>query len=322
MAAEWSGAGFAGHGSAAAAAAAVRPAFMSQSLADRRAEVEAWSVDQADSFCLVIVLGRLGLSGSELWNISPAEIPISFGPSFESRIDAMRTRDYPQSLNDRGCGIINAAVQFIRNASSTSIIAAAPAAAGGAAGRAATASPSAPAAAAAASSSAAASVMRGPDSSYHGPAATRGRFASSNISGDEEDSNGVLSKEWRSVQPQHQRRKVQPAAAVSNAPAAPSIALYRRLPSSSNDPTPRAAPLRVDVLPQDWFVDPVPGALICCICMEVARDPPNLEVCGQLHSHVSHCCPSLLTIQLSASVAHPFCLRVSISQATLCAATV
>jgi len=86
-----------------------------------------------------------------------------------------------------------------------------------------------------------------------------------------------------------ERSQVHPAAAASSAAAAPSTALFRELPSSSNDPTPKAESLRVDSLPQEWFIDPVLNSLICCICTDVVRDPPNLEVCGQANSHASHC---------------------------------
>jgi hypothetical protein len=118
-----------------------------------------------------------------------------------------------------------------------------------------------------------------------------------------------------------ERSQVHPAAAASSAAAAPSTALFRELPSSSNDPTPRAEPLCIDSLPQEWFVDPVPGALICCICTEVARDPPNLEACGQSHSHASHCCSS--PVHSSNSVSRSLFLSAWRSlQATPFAATV
>ena len=98
----------------------------------------------------------------------------------------------------------------------------------------------------------------------------------------------VPPEESQWAQRQRQQRQVHPAAAASSASAAPSTALFRELPSSSNDPTPQTALLCVDSLPQQLFVDPVPAALICCICTGVARDPPNLEVCGQLLRHASH----------------------------------
>jgi hypothetical protein len=59
------------------------------------------------------------------------------------------------------------------------------------------------------------------------------------------------------------------------------VALYHELPSTSSAVAHRVAPLEIDLLMQEWFVDPVPSALICCVCTEVVRDPPNLEACGQ-----------------------------------------
>ena len=278
-------------GFAAAAAAAARPAFLSQSVADRRAEVEAWSVRQADKFCAVIALRLLGMSGLQLWNISPAQIPSSFHPSFGSLIDAMRTAGHA-GLSDHERRLINVAAGLVRRATLVHF-AAAPADAAGAAAAAAAgaaaASSSAPAAAAAASSSSAAAAKRASDSSLDGSPAKRVRFASSNISGDEEESEEVSPDESRWAQREYQRSQVHPAAAALSASAAPSTALFRELPSSSNDPTPQTAPLSIDSLPQEWFVDPVPNELICSVCLDVARDPPNLEACGQSHSHESHC---------------------------------
>jgi hypothetical protein len=41
-------------------------------------------------------------------------------------------------------------------------------------------------------------------------------------------------------------------------------------------------PFILKQLPTEWLVDAAPSSLICCVCLGVVFDPPNLEACGQL----------------------------------------
>jgi len=260
MAAERSGAGGAGS----VATAAARPAFLSQSLADRRAEVQAWSVDQANMFFREMGHTHLCLSGAELWNVDPLQLDPAPTPGrrvpLARIVSAMRAEGDP-ALTRFERRSLNAAARFVRCATPVHVAAAPTAAANeGAAG-----DPAESAAAPAAASSSAASVERGADSSSNELAAKRARDTSP-------------------ASAEHPLRQVLPAAATSSASAALSTALFRELPSSSNDPTPRAALLRIESLLQEWFVDSVPSELICSVCLDVVRDPPNLEACGQSHS--------------------------------------
>jgi hypothetical protein len=132
------------------------------------------------------------------------------------------------------------------------------------------------------------------------PSAKRARPANPDGSGsaDEEMIGQISFGQPQSGSSQHTQSAAQPAAAATdgsasirsaanNAAASSSAssppALFSELPSVNNNGAciPQPAPLRIDSLPQEWFVDPVPDELICCVCMEVARDPPNLEACGQ-----------------------------------------
>jgi hypothetical protein len=41
-------------------------------------------------------------------------------------------------------------------------------------------------------------------------------------------------------------------------------------------------PLHLTELPTDWLAEEPPSAIVCCVCMNIVWEPPNLEVCGQL----------------------------------------
>jgi len=74
-------------------------------------------------------------------------------------------------------------------------------------------------------------------------------------------------------------RRSRPSGPAASAAAATVPPLFSELPQLC--PGHRTDALRADALPQEWFVDSVPGELICGVCTDVARDPPNLEACGQ-----------------------------------------
>jgi len=63
------------------------------------------------------------------------------------------------------------------------------------------------------------------------------------------------------------------AAAAANSPGV----LYRNLRFQS---TSRDIPLSFESYPTDWFPF-APNNFVCAICLGIARDPPNLESCGQ-----------------------------------------
>ena len=92
---------------------------------------------------------------------------------------------------------------------------------------------------------------------------------------------------WLRWQQLQRERAAAAAAAAATASATASPQLFLEL-IGENQTKHRMEPLHIGLLPQEWFVDPVPDELVCCICTEVARDPPNLEVCGQSHSHASN----------------------------------
>jgi hypothetical protein len=127
---------------------------------------------------------------------------------------------------------------------------------------------------------------------------------------------------WMRWQQAQRERAAAAAAAAAAASPTASPQLFLEL-IGENQTKHRMEPLHIGLLPQDWFIDPVPDELICCVCTEVARDPPNLEVCGQSNS-----CSFFALLIIAPG--HPaqcvsrsrFSVCVLISQATLFAASV
>ena len=117
---------------------------------------------------------------------------------------------------------------------------------------------------------------------------------------EEADSDDELEHARDELQRQRRRRAQSGRAAAASASdaaaarrsrpsgAAVSPPLFSELPHQIH-PGHRTASLRVDSLPQEWFMDEVPDDLICSVCLDVARDPPNLEACGQSHSRTPLC---------------------------------
>ena len=72
-----------------------------------------------------------------------------------------------------------------------------------------------------------------------------------------------------------------PSATVMSSPVA--VALFNEYPLFPGDSylsSYRSIPLSLASYLSDWFPS-APNSFICVICLGIARDPPNLESCGQ-----------------------------------------
>jgi hypothetical protein len=87
-----------------------------------------------------------------------------------------------------------------------------------------------------------------------------------------------------SLDEQRLQARQTPATAMDNAAVAAAddnehvLKWFAELPQDEPD----ELPLHLTELPTDWLAEEPPSAIVCCVCMNIVWEPPNLEVCGQI----------------------------------------